>query len=322
MIKLLDENLINHIAAGEVIENPAAVIRELLDNSIDAKANDISIYIENGGRRLIRISDNGIGMSKKDALMSIERHATSKINDLKDLQRVKTLGFRGEALSSIAAVSRLKIKTKSKDSDLATEILLSGGVIEHVGESTREDGSEIEARSLFFNTPARRNFLKAPKTEEKKILDWILKSSLVNPHIRYRLYFDNKEVLNLSKKENSLLRAKDLFKGSSFDFYKDFGKIKVSGLLSHPGNTLNSTTSLSTFVNGRLVTDKIILRAIKDGYGSMLKSREYPVGYLDISLKPSDFDVNVHPQKSEIRFKKSSEVFQAIKTAIEEALNK
>jgi DNA mismatch repair protein MutL len=321
-IKLLRDDVINQIAAGEVIDRPYSVIRELLDNSIDAKATEVSVFIEEGGQKLIRVVDNGEGMQRDDALLAFERHATSKISTASDLLNINTYGFRGEALSSIASVTNLNLKTRTKDNTLATEVNIKGGKIISVEQTSGNFGTEFLISNLFFNVPARKKFLKSVSSEERKIKQWFVQYTIANPNIHFKLYINNKLVVNSPAVENSLARARTLLKGNTIEVNKHvLGEVKLEGLLGHPALAQFDSSGCVVIVNGRLVSDKIIIRAVKDGFGSYLKDREYPIGFISLQISPSLVDINVHPQKSEVRFRNEREIFLAVMNSVKEALS-
>ncbi len=315
-IKVLPDHVINQISAGEVVERPASVVRELVDNSVDAGASDISVYIEAGGKSIIKVSDDGCGMSRDDALLAFERHATSKLSLAEDLLSVKTFGFRGEALPSIASVAKVSLKTKNNKEELCTEVIIDAGSIKTVRQVPGNQGSEMIVQNLFFNTPARRNFLKTNKTEELKIKQWIINFALVHPQIRFRLYIDQKEVINYPRRDSIAERAKSLFKGSTVDVDYSHGEFKINGLVAHPSLAKSDSNTFLIYINKRLVSDKMILRAVKEGFDSMLKDREFPLGFLSIQIPSELVDVNVHPQKSEVRFRRPQDVYIAVRNAV------
>lgn len=321
MIRVLPDHIVNQISAGEVIERPASVVRELIDNSLDAGASEITVEIEEGGRALVRVIDNGGGMSREDAPLAFGRHATSKLQAVEDLARISSLGFRGEALPSIASVSRVRLVTRRPQDSTATEVLIEGGEITSTGRCAAQPGTMLEVRSLFYNTPARRKFLKHEKSEELRVKQFILHSSLVRPQVRYRLFADGREVLNLPRREEVLERAAAIFRGSSVTFARSIGPLQLEGLLLHPSLAQGESSACLIFVNGRLVSDRAVLRAIRDGFSSTLKDREFPVGFVSIRLLPEFVDVNVHPQKSEVRFSSQQAVFVAVRDSVREAVN-
>jgi DNA mismatch repair protein MutL len=319
-VRVLPDQLINQISAGEVVERPASVVRELLDNALDAGGTDITVALEEGGRSSIRISDNGCGMTRDDALLALERHATSKIREATDLNEIMTLGFRGEALPSIAAVARLRMKTRPVDAEAGTEIYIEGGKIRDVKNVACNVGTDIEVSRIFFNTPVRRKFLKSPKTEEQRIRSWLQNVALSRPNVRLRLFCDGREQLNFPSGQNEKERARLLFRGSHVEFSRSGANLKVSGLVGHPSLALADTASFVVLVNGRVVSDRLIMKAVKEGFDSTLKEREFPVGYVNIAIPPREVDVNVHPQKSEVRFTNAGEIFQCVRDAVLEAV--
>lgn len=320
-VRVLPDHIINRIAAGEVIERPSSVVRELLDNSLDAGATEIIIAIEEGGRRLIRVTDNGCAMSRDDALLAFERHATSKIRSLNDLKGIATLGFRGEALPSIAAISMMTLRTRRNIDSLATQIEYRGGTLQGVDSVPGATGTTIEVRNLFFNTPARKKFLKTSRTEELKIKQRILQSSLAAPRTRLVLIGDRgRELLRLDPSASSLTRALERFSGNYVSFERAFGGMKLCGLVSHPSLAQLRTDSFTILVNGRAVSDRLVLRAVREGFDTTLKPKEFPTGFISIELDPELVDVNVHPQKSEVRFQDDRSAFVAIREAVFQAV--
>jgi DNA mismatch repair protein MutL len=315
-IKVLPDTVINQIAAGEVVERPASVVRELVDNAIDAGASDVFVTLESGGHSRLSVRDDGCGMSRDEAILAFERHATSKVSAIEDLMTLSTLGFRGEALASIAAVSKIKLRTRRAEDDMGTEVIFRGGRLVNVQSCAWNKGTEIEVEHLFFNTPARRKFLKSPRAELARIRTWLAHSSLGRPGVRYRLVAEGDEVLNLPPAASVEARARQVFPADLMPITLREGGIAVEGMVSHPGQALSDASGLVIVVNGRLISDKLIMRAVREGYDSMLKDREYPVGYLSITINPEDVDVNVHPQKSEVRFRRTDQVFAVVRGAV------
>ncbi len=315
-IKVLADSVINQIAAGEVVDRPSGVVRELVDNAIDAGATDIFVTLQGGGHSRLRVRDNGSGMAKDDAILAFERHATSKVSVIEDLTGIQTMGFRGEALASIAAVSKVHLRTRSTDSEVGTQVSYRGGKLISVQYLAWSQGTEVEVEHLFFNTPARRKFLKSPKSEISRIRTWLAHSSLAHPSVRYRLVSDGDELLNVRPVESVAERAKDIFSADLIPCQLEEGGIRVEAMISHPGEAISDTSGLVILVNGRLVVDKIVMRAIKEGFDSMLKDREFPVGYVSLELGGEFVDVNVHPQKSEVRFRHPNQVFAVVRGAV------
>lgn len=315
-IKVLADAVVNQIAAGEVVDRPSGVVRELVDNSIDAGATDIFVTLQGGGHSRLKVRDNGSGMAKDDAILAFERHATSKVSVIEDLTGIQTMGFRGEALASIAAVSKVHLRTRSTDSDVGTHVSYRGGKLISVQSLAWSQGTEVEVEHLFFNTPARRKFLKSPKSEISRIRTWLAHSSLAHPNVRYRLVSDGDELLNVRPVGSVAERAKDIFSADLIPCQLEEGGVRVEAMVSHPGEAISDTSGLVILVNGRLVVDKIVMRAIKEGFDSMLKDREFPIGYISIELGGEFVDVNVHPQKSEVRFRYPNQVFAVVRGAI------
>ncbi|MXZ13063.1 MAG: DNA mismatch repair endonuclease MutL [Candidatus Dadabacteria bacterium] len=316
-IRTLPDVLVSKIAAGEIVERPASVVKELVENSIDAGATRISIHLQAGGKRLIRVVDNGHGMSRDDALMSIERHATSKIRDIDDLFSIGTLGFRGEALPSIASVSRFRMITGAEGSKSGTEIYIEGGVMRKVKESASPVGSSVEVKNLFFNTPPRLKFLKKPETELGKVLEAIQRESLSRPGVSFEVFSDGKNIHRYGASESLAQRVAQIIPGTSlYEIEFEDEVLALHGFLGSPLDPRSSMRRLFTYVNARPVRDRFINRIIMDCYGRMLEKGKYPQGVIFIERDPALVDVNVHPTKSEVMFENQYEVGQSIRRAI------
>ena len=316
-IRTLPDVLVSKIAAGEIVERPASVVKELVENSIDAGATRISIHLEAGGKRLIRVVDNGHGMSRDDALMSIERHATSKIRDIDDLFSIGTLGFRGEALPSIASVSRFRMTTAAEGSNSGTEIYIEGGVMRKVKETASPVGSSIEVKNLFFNTPPRLKFLKRPETELGRALEVIQREALSRPGVFFEIFSDGRNIHRYGASESVEQRVAQVIPGTSL--YKiDFEDetLALRGFLGSPLDPRSSMRRLFTYVNARPVRDRFINRIIMDCYGRMVEKGKYPQGAVFIERDPALVDVNVHPSKTEVMFEGQYEVGQSLRRAI------
>ena len=311
-IKILDEKVSNIIAAGEVVENPASMIKEMIENSLDAKATMIKIEVFKSGTD-VKVSDNGIGMDKDDTLLSVERHATSKIKEKEDVFNLSTYGFRGEALSSIAAVSKLTITTRSENSPAGYRIGCYGGVVRKFEEVSRNVGTEMEVRDLFYNTPARRKFLRKMSTEYGKIRDIVLKEALSNSNVAFSLELDGKSTIKTSGKgiENTIL---ELFGKSVLKNLKKF----EYGYLGNVEILRSSKDFMFTFVNNRYVKSATIERAVIDGYYTKLMKGKYPFAIIFYNTDPKEIDVNVHPSKKIVKFSNDKIVYNEIKSAIDD----
>ena len=312
IIRILDESVSNVIAAGEVVENPASMIKEMIENSLDAKATMIKIEVFKSGVD-VKISDNGIGMDKDDTLLSVERHATSKILKKEDVFNLTTYGFRGEALSSIAAVSKLTILTRTKDSSVGYKISSYGGVVRNFEEVSKNVGTEVEVRDLFYNTPARKKFLRKTSTEYSKIREIVLKEALANSDVSFSLDLDGKKILRTSGNgmENTILElfGKSVLKNLKKFEYGYLGNVEI----------LRSTKDfLFTFVNNRYVKSLTIERAIIDGYYTKLMKGKYPFAIIFYNTDPKEIDVNVHPSKKIVKFSNDKIVYSEIKSAIDD----
>lgn len=324
VIELLDDTLINKIAAGEVIERPASVVRELLDNSLDAGCTEVTVEVVNAGIRLIRVSDDGGGMGREDALNCFARHATSKIKTEEDLLNLSTMGFRGEALSSIAAVSRLSITTAPRCDDPSgirpgTVVEIHGGVLKSVKDGVF-DGTSIEVRDLFYNTPARKKFLKSPSTELYHVMDSVTRCSLANFATGFRLVVDEKESLVLPKAQSVEERISQIFGGAFLKGLVTFavarGGISVYGLSSKEGTYRKSGQEQYIFVNGRPIRDNTLRHAVYQAYKELLPSGSHPVFFLYLTVDSRDVDFNVHPAKMEVRFANKDTLFHVVHSAV------
>jgi len=326
-IRILPETLSNKIAAGEVVERPASVVKELLENSLDAGATRILIDIEKGGHSFIQITDNGQGMDSDDALLSVERHATSKIQTDEDLFKISTLGFRGEALSSISSVSRFTLITKNAESDVGTQIDIEGGKLSSVKSVGAPVGTLIRVQDLFYNTPARRKFLKAISTEMAHIADMLNSLALAHPKVFFRLTHNKREVKTWSVAEaHARDRVLDVF-GTSiqnriYDFHAKEGEVKLHGWLVSSRHPKPSSKNIYIFVNGRYVRDRSILSAILQGYQGRLMKGEFPQLVLFLELPPNEVDVNVHPTKQEVRFLEQRKIYQLVLSVIAQNLQR
>jgi DNA mismatch repair protein MutL len=323
-IHLLEEHTVNRIAAGEVVERPASVVKELVENSIDAGAHTIIVEVEQGGKRLIRVTDDGEGMSPADALLSIQRHATSKIRDAEDLQSIVTLGFRGEALPSIAAVSRFELLTKRADLDTGMRLVVENGQVVEAEECAARNGTTVIVRDLFYNTPARLKFLKSVATELSHITELMTRFALAFPEISFRLLHNGQEIFvsqGSTDPRHALLAvfgrdvAREL---RSIDFAQ--GSLRITGYVSPPHLTRPTRAMQSFFVNRRLVRHRVLSKALDDAYRTLTPEGRHPVAAIFLQVPPYNVDVNVHPTKAEVKFSHEGEVYHAVLTAIRQAL--
>ena len=324
-IQLLDQNTINQIAAGEVVERPASVVKELMENAIDAGATAITVEIREGGIGFIRITDNGCGIPKQELSLAFKRHSTSKIRSAEDLLTVSSLGFRGEALSSIAAVSQVELITKTADSLTGSRYQIEGGVEKGLEEVGAPDGTTFISRNLFFNVPARRKFLKTAQTEGSHVADLVEKIALSHPEISIRLIVNNQNKLHTSGNHN----LKDII-------YTIYGReitanliplkiehevVRVTGFIGKPVIARGNRNFENYFINGRYIKSALISKAIEDGYKSYMMQHKYPFTMLHFEVEPEYIDVNVHPSKMELRFKDGETMYRVIQQAITEALS-
>lgn len=323
-IRLLPDHVANQIAAGEVVERPASVAKELVENSIDAGATRIAIDVEAGGRRLLKISDDGHGMVRDDAVMAFERHATSKIATSEDLSSISTLGFRGEALASIASVARVELTTNTENG-LATRVVIEGGKIRDVKDAPHPRGTTLSVRDLFFNVPARRKFLRSEATESFHLTNLVTHYALAHPEIAFTLINNGREVVRVAPANGLRERAYQIFGAEFLDSQLEVrgGHPKVAratGFVSAPRDRRTSRDAQYLFVNGRFVRDRLISRALSEGYRAILPHGAYPAALLFVETPLEEVDVNVHPAKTEVRFRRPAAVAEAIREAVRGAL--
>ncbi len=324
IIHVLDETTINKIAAGEVVERPASVIKELVENSIDAGASSIEIEIADGGTSYMRITDNGCGMSEEDARLAVLRHATSKIQQVEDLFDIASLGFRGEAIASIASVSHFSLVTRQLDNEMGTRITIDGGQMQDCMPYGAQPGTTIEVRDLFYNTPARRKFLKTERTEGAKIQDIIGKLAVSHTHIAFKLIVDDK-ISIVTPGNGKLTDAVAALYGYKvtddvFPIAYEAEGIVVEGIVSKPTLLKSSRLWQTTIVNNRVISDKAINKAIDNAYHALLPKGGYPLVILTIVVPPESVDINVHPRKSEVKFADDKPIFRAVYHAVLQAL--
>ena len=310
-IRILDESVSNAIAAGEVVENPTSMIKELIENSLDAKSREIKLEVWNGGLD-ISISDSGCGMSKEDLLLSIERHATSKINTKDDLFNIRTYGFRGEALSSIASVSKMILSSRTEDTANGTQMNVLGGKVTNLKDIQKNVGTQIEIKDLFYNTPARKKFLRKATTEYLNIKDIFLREALANPNVKFILNIEGKESIRTSGNgiENAIL---EIF---GKNYLKNFSKFSL-GYLGNSNLFKANKDSIFVFINGRSVKSKIIEEAVIAAYHTKLMKGKYPSALIFLNIAPTEIDVNVHPSKKVVKFANQSAIYDLVKSEIE-----
>ncbi len=324
-IRLLPETVASQVAAGEVVERPGSVVKELVENSIDAGARKVDILIRRGGISLMRVIDDGSGMDRDDALLSLERHATSKIRSVSDLEAIGTLGFRGEALPSIASVSRFRLTTREPDAVAGTEIVVNGGKIDIVRDGGEAPGTQVEVRSLFYNVPARRKFLRAENTESRNIEHQLHLQAIGHAQIAFTFTRDDRVAFQLPATATLTDRIRDLYGNQLLQQLVALNgshspQIRISGLIGQAGLSRQTRGQQLVFVNGRAIESPLITAAVREGYHTTLMKGQYPVTFLFLELDPGAVDVNVHPAKREVRFRDPNGVREAIARCIQETL--
>lgn len=324
-IRILPDALASQVAAGEVVERPAALVRELVENSLDAGARHIEVHAQRGGSALIRIVDDGTGMDREDAMLCLERHATSKIRTKEDLGAIRTFGFRGEALPSIASVSRFRLATREKDALVGTEIEVNGGKLSAVRDHGGASGTVIEARSLFFNVPARRKFLRAENTEFAHVEQQLRLHAIANPQVAFTLTHNGELVLHLPATRDMLERIRGLVGDELASRLlkveeQTLRGVTVSGYIGGPGMSRSNRQMQTTYLNGRPIESASISYGLREGYHTALMKGQHPVTFLFIQMEPQAFDVNVHPAKKEVRFHDGNGVREAIARGVSRTL--
>src|SRR5271166_6339782 len=328
LIHILPEQVASQIAAGEVVERPASAVKELIENSIDAGARNLAIEIERGGLGLISVTDDGCGMSREDAIISLRRHATSKIRSASDLIAIRTLGFRGEALASIASVAKMKLQTRQAsdaNSDAhGLELIVAGGDIEEERACGMAAGTRIEVRELFFNTPARLKFMKTVATEQGAIAEVVQRLALANHSIAFSLAADGRQLFSFPRANSVLERIRQIFGGKLATQMLQFSLARngfgVSGLATMSQESFATPRMIFTFVNGRAVRDKLLARAVTNAYQTLMPRGRHPAVVLFLELRHDEVDVNVHPMKTEVRFRNSGAVFEIVYHALRDRL--
>ncbi|MGB0137270.1 MAG: DNA mismatch repair endonuclease MutL [Flavobacteriales bacterium] len=325
IIALLPDAVANQIAAGEVVQRPASAVKEMLENAVDAGATDIRLVIKDAGKTLIQVIDNGCGMSRTDASLSFERHATSKIKDADDLFRIRTKGFRGEALASIAAVAQVELKTRLHDQELGTHIKIAGSQIEITTDCQTQPGTSLAVKNLYFNVPARRNFLKSDPVETRHIIDEFQRVALTHPDIAFTMHHNGNEVFNLPA---AVLRQRVVnVMGNKFnqrlvpaEEYTDI--LKISGFITKPEFARKSRGEQFLFVNRRFIKSPLLHNAIIRAYGELLAPGTHPAYFIYLEMDPSEIDVNIHPTKTEIKFQDEKTIYALLHSSIRQALGK
>lgn len=324
-IQVLDDTLASQVAAGEVVERPASVVKELVENSLDAGARHVTVEIQRGGSALVRVTDDGCGMSREDALLSLERHATSKLRNSEGLATILTLGFRGEAVPSIASVSRFRLSTREKESVAGTEIIVDGGRLKDVRDAGVPEGTCVEAKQIFFNVPARRKFLRAETTESAHVEHQVRLHALASPEVRFTLIKDGRTVFDLAGTQDWRVRISGLAGSDAaarlIEVKESEGKgMRARGYLLPAEYARKGRRQQFVFLNGRPIEDSAVSRALRDGYRGAVVDGTYPAAWLWLEMDPTLVDVNVHPAKREVRFHRPHEVRALVASAVEMAL--
>lgn len=325
IIKLLPDSVANQIAAGEVVQRPASVVKELLENSIDAGATDIKLIIKDAGRTLVQVTDNGCGMSETDARMCFERHATSKISDAQDLFALRTMGFRGEALASIASVARVEMKTRKQDDALGTEIIMEGSRLELQQACQCAKGTSIAVKNLFFNTPARRNFLKSDNVEKNHIYNEFIRVALAHPDIAFS-YYSNNQLQTQTDAGNLNQRIVQLFgnnyKARLIPLDESTEIVKIGGFVLKPEHARKTRGEQYFFVNHRFIKSAYLNHAVEYAFAELIPDDAYPSFFIFLEIEPGQIDVNVHPTKTEIKFQDEKFIYQILRAAVKRSLGR
>lgn len=325
IIQLLPDSVANQIAAGEVVQRPASAVKELLENSIDAHSSEVSLIIKNAGKTLIQVIDNGIGMTPTDARLSLERHATSKIKKVEDLFALKTMGFRGEAIPSIAAVSQMEIKTKTESDELGTQLVLEGSEVVSQEIVQCPKGTNISIKNLFFNIPARRNFLKSNPVETKHVIEEFLRVALIHPDVAMNMTSDQNEVYRLPK--GSFRQRILSIYGNKYDqrlvpVEETTDIVSVSGFVGKPEFARKTRGEQYFFVNERFIKSAYLNHAVQTAYEELLPKDQFPSYFLKMEIDPAKIDINIHPTKTEIKFEEERAIYAIIRTSVRQALGK
>ena len=323
-IRTLSAVLANQIAAGEVVERPASVVKELVENALDAEARTIAVELETGGARLIRVSDDGFGIPSGELVLALSRHATSKIATLDDLDRISSMGFRGEALPSIASVSRLVLASRPRGADSGARVCVDGGTVSAVEPAAAKAGTVVEVRDLFFNVPARRKFLRTPRTELRHTADAVRRLALARPDVSFTLHHDARRVMEATHRMEPARRLSRLvgeeFAAGTLEIDFAAGDLSMHGYLAPPSAARARPDLQFLFVNGRSVRDDVVRHAVRVGFGEALAGVQYPAFVLHLGIDPAAVDVNVHPTKHEVRFREPRHVHDFVRHAVARAL--
>ncbi len=324
-IKILSQNVASKIAAGEVVERPLSVVKELMENAIDAQASDIRIRVESAGQRLIQVEDNGIGIPQGEAGLALQRYATSKISDIEDLEKIRTLGFRGEALASIAAVSRFRLFSKTGRETMGIQVQCEGGEQARQEPAGLKDGTRILVEDLFFNVPARKKFLKSENTERRSITDLVARYALYYAGIRFQLTMEGREVLATSgggDRRDVLSRIYDVNTARAMLELKVMDEyLGVEGFISPLGISRSNRKEIFFFINGRLISDPALGTAVTQAYQNLLMVGRYPLAMVFMNMDPQEVDVNVHPTKAEVRFREPHRIFSLVHSAVRKTVS-
>lgn len=323
IIQLLPDHVANQIAAGEVVQRPASVVKELVENAVDAGSTVIQLIVKNAGKTLIQVVDNGKGMSEKDVLLSIQRHATSKIRTAEDLFQLHTKGFRGEALASIAAIAHLEVSTRQEDDQIGAQLKIEGGAISAQQPVVTEKGTSIAVKNLFFNIPARRNFLKSDNVELRHIIDEFHRVALAHPEIQFEFFHNNSELFKLPP-SNLRQRIVNVFGGKTNEnlvpVEEDTGVVKISGYISKPAFTKKTRGQQFFFVNNRFIKNSYLHHAVGAAFEGLLKDGYHPGYFLFLEVNPSSIDINIHPTKTEVKFDEEQSMYAILRSAVKHSL--
>ena len=323
VIQLLAQNISNQIAAGEVVQRPSSVVKELIENAIDAKSTHIQLIVKDAGKILIQVIDNGFGMSEDDAFLCFERHATSKIRTSEDLFRLTTMGFRGEALSSISAISHVEMKTKQENSDIGTLIVMEGNQCKNKTSVSCEKGTSIAVKNLFYNVPARRNFLKTDSVENNHIYDEFIHTALIHNNIAFT-YYNNEKLIHKLEKGNLKKRIIDLF-GKAFNerllpIEEEIDAVKISGFIVKAEYAKKNRSEQFFFVNNRFMKNSYLANSVDRAYQGLIEEKKYPAFFINIEVDPQNIDVNIHPTKTEIKFLDDKIIYAVLHAAAKKSL--